>query len=327
MIFEYKELLPLVLLPVVAYILYVYEMRKRNSRIVRFTGTSMLEALSPKPKLNRVATTMALLGVTLLALAQSRPGIVMDADTSNNSIVLVIDISGSMTSTDVGQARLDAAKNAAVRFIENAPEQWTLSVVAYNEIVSVPSYPTRDRELSLNAIQGLIAGGGTATGDALALAYAVGRAGDASRVQESVSEGVNFLNPKPTTVILISDGAQTAGTTTMNRASELALSMGIRVSAVALGTLEGEISILTPDGETQILKVPPDILSLQRLAQNSGGQFVSAYNEDELNILYSSVSSSVIQAPKTLELTTPAVVIGVITLLLAYGVYLGRRSS
>ena len=327
MIFEYKELLPLVLLPTVAYVLYVYEMRKRNSRIVRFTGTSMLEALSPKPKLNKVATTLALLGVTLLTLAQSRPGIVIDTDTLNNSIVLVMDISGSMTSTDVGQARLDAAKNAAARFIENAPEEWMLSVVAYNETVSVPSYPTLDRGLSLDAIRGLIAGGGTATGDALALAYAVGRAGDAGRVQESVSEGVNFMNPKPTTVILISDGAQTAGATTMKRATELALSMNIRVSAVALGTLEGEISILTPDGETQILKVPPDILSLQRLAQNSGGQFVSAYSEDELNRLYSSVASSVVRAPETLDLTTPAVVMGVVALLLAYGVYLSRRSS
>lgn len=325
MIVEHKELLPLVLLPTIAYVLYVYEMRKRNSRIVRFTGTSMLEALSPKPKLNKVATTLALLGVTLLALAQSRPGIVMDADMSNNSIVLVMDTSGSMTSTDVGQARLDAAKNAATRFIENAPQQWALSVVAYNETVSVPSYPTLDRELSLNAVQGLLAGGGTATGDALALAYAVGRAGDAGRVQESVSQGVNLVNPKPTTVILISDGAQTAGTTTMEKATELALQMGIQVSAVALGTLNGEISILAPDGETQILKVPPDFLSLQRLSQNTGGQFVSAYSEDELNRLYISVASSIIRSPETLDLTIRTIAVGVASLLLAYGVYRGRR--
>ncbi len=325
MILEHKELLPLVILPTVVYILYVYEMRKRNSRIVRFTGTFMLAALSPKPKLNKIATILALLGVTLLALAQSRPGIVLDADTSNNSIVLVIDVSGSMTSGDVGQARIDAAKNAAAKFITNAPRQWTLSVVAYNETVSILSYPTLNRELSLNALESLLAGGGTATGDALVLSYAVGRAGDVERVQESIREGVNFINPKPTTIILISDGAQTAGTATMGRATELALQMGIQVSAVALGTLEGEITILTPDGETQTLKVPPDFLSLQRLAQNTGGQFMSAYSEDELDRLYGSVASSITRAPETLDLTVYIIASGVFAMLLAYGLHLGRQ--
>ena len=136
---------------------------------------------------------------------------------------------------------------------------------------------------------------------------------------------MNFTNPKPTTIILISDGAQTAGTATMGRAIELALQMGIQVSAVALGTLDGEITILTPDGETQTLKVPPDFLSLQRLAQNTGGQFLSAYSEDELDRLYGSVASSITRAPETLDLTIYIIASGVVAMLLAYRLHLGRQ--
>lgn len=325
--FVYTELLPLTLLPVTAYVLYILQMRKRNSRIVRFTGTSMLETLSPKPKSHAGVTALALLGCTLLALAQSGPGVVMNVNTDNNSIVLVMDISGSMTSADIGQTRLSAAQNAAVRFIENTPKEWTLSVVSYNENVSISSYPTKDRVATLTAVKSLVAGGGTATGDALSMAYAVGRAGDAERIQESLSQGTNFTDPKPTTIILISDGAQTAGNITMAAAVGLALDMGIRVSAVALGTLNGEISILTPDGETQILKVPPDFLSLQRLAQNSGGQFATAYTEEDMDRLYGSVTSSVVQAPETFDLTVHLALLGVSLLTLAWGIYLGRRTS
>jgi len=100
MTFEHPAFLPLVLLPLVAYTLYLREIKKRNSRIVHFTGTTMLETLSPKPRLDRTATVVGLAGVVLLALAQSGPGIVLKEDVSDNSIVLVIDVSGSMTATD-----------------------------------------------------------------------------------------------------------------------------------------------------------------------------------------------------------------------------------
>jgi len=327
MTFEHPAFLPLVLLPLVAYALYLREIKKRNSRIVHFTGTTMLETLSPKPRLDRTATVVGLAGVVLLALAQSGPGIVLKEDVSDNSIVLVIDVSGSMTATDVKKTRLDAAKNAATAFIANAPKEWTLSVVSYNETVSVPSYPTTDRTLSANAVRDLLAGGGTATGDALILAYAVGRAGDADRVQESVAAGANFADPKHTDVILISDGAQTAGNATMTQAAELAVELGVQVSTVALGTPEGEISILTPDGLTQILKVPPDFLTLQRLAQVTGGQFVSAYTEEEMGRLYTSVTSSLTRKPQTTDLTSHTIATGIVLLLAAYGIYAGRRSS
>lgn len=314
-------LLPLVILPLLVYALYRREVKRGNSRIIRFTGTVMLKSLAPAAVSNKLAVSILLVASTMLAFAQSEPQIVTFPSRAANSIVIVLDTSGSMTASDVAPSRLGAAKVAASAFIENAPKNWRISVISYNEVAVVSLYPSLDRAAAIAAVDSLSAQGGTATGTALDLAYFVGRAGSPAKVQESINTREDFVNPRPTTVVLISDGAQTAGTVSMQDAAQTASLLGVKVFVVALGTPQGEINMLSPDGETQTVQVPPDVISLQRLAQVTKGSFVSAYTVDELAKLYAQVREEVSQEPDTFDLKYLIVLASLLMLGSAYFVY------
>lgn len=321
MIVNSPFLLPLTILPLLVYALYKYEVRRGNSRIIRFTGTVMLKSLSPATVKNNLAVCLLLVASTMLAFVYSDPQIVTFSTRAANSIVIVIDTSGSMTASDVPPSRLNAAKVAATAFIANAPKNWRISVVSYNEVAVVSLYPSLDRVAAIAVVDSLNAQGGTATGTALDLAYFVGRAGSPQKVQESINTRENFLNPKPTTVVLISDGAQTAGTVSMQDAAQTASLLGVKVFVVALGTPQGEINILSPDGKTQTVQVPPDVIALQRLAQTTKGSFVSAYTVDELGKLYTQVREEVSMEPDTFDPEYLIVLSSLLILCAAYFVY------
>ena len=106
------------------------------------------------------------------------PHVTRSAPVENATVVLVVDTSRSMLSTDVRPTRLDAAKTAARRFLERAPDKLRVGLVTFSGDVSVGAVPTRDRERvrrSVAEISRWQAGGGTAIGDALARAVELGR--------------------------------------------------------------------------------------------------------------------------------------------------------
>ena len=165
--------------------------------------------------------------------------------------MLVTDTSGSMNATDVEPSRLEAAKDAADRFLDNVPDELRVGLVAFSDAPTTVLRPTEDRAPVRSAVDGLAAEGGTATGDALDSALrALGTRGE---------------DAPPAAVVLLSDGATQTGRDPAAVAREAA-DAGVPVYTVALGTPEGEV-----EANGQILRVPPDPEALADVARLSGG--------------------------------------------------------
>lgn len=288
----------------------------RRRRAVRFTGTRFLEDLAPSGRglFALVCTTLAATSF-MLTLAEPRFSSV-DA-TARANVMLVIDVSGSMSATDVSPSRLRVATDAAAAFVTALPDGWKSGVVAFSERAFVLSPPTDDRAAVLRALGGLTAQGGTATGDALDLALDAGRAGGPERLEEAITVKDALENPSATVVVLLSDGAQTAGEIEVLTSAERARSLGVPVHAIAFGTDDGSIDIMYPDGQVRPLDVPPDFATSAKIAQTTGGEFFTAVTARELDLVYRSVSEVLEEEENLDDLTPHLVVLGTLLLVLA----------
>lgn len=280
--------LTLVVVPPLAVVLF---RRFDASRAVRFSGVALLADLRLPPR-SRLAPLLVVLCAQLVAVTLAEPRLVAASSTERATVVLVVDVSGSMSATDVAPSRLDAAKQAASAFVGSLPTTWKSALVAFSERAFVVTPPTADRSTVLSALDSLVAQGGTATGDALSLAIDVGRAGSPDRLAAATSQGDSFPDPRASVIVLLSDGAQTSGQIDALTAAERAGRLGIPIHAIALGTSSGRIDIAYPDGVVRPLDVPPDFETSARIAQSTGGGFFSAVTARELAAVYESVSAA-----------------------------------
>ena len=118
-----ERLLILLVIPVIV-LGYIFATRRKNRRGMRFTNTSMLDVVVPKQSQWRrhVAVALSLLSLITLTAAYARPKTQIDVPRERATVVLVIDASLSMQATDVHPTRLDAAKQAAIQFVNELPE-------------------------------------------------------------------------------------------------------------------------------------------------------------------------------------------------------------
>jgi Ca-activated chloride channel family protein len=295
--------LPLVLLPLLVVLV---SLRLRRDRAVRFTGTRFLEELLPGARgaFPLVCVTIA---ASMLLLTLTEPRLSSRDTTARANVILVIDVSGSMSAADVPPSRLSVAVDAASAFVTALPTGWKSGVVAFSERAFVLAAPTEDRASVLTALGGLTAQGGTATGDAIDLAIDAGRAGGAERLEESITVKDALENPSATVLVLLSDGAQTAGEIEALTAAERARSLGVPVHAIAFGTDDGSIDIMYPDGQVRPLDVPPDFATSARIAQTTNGEFFTAVTARELDLVYQSVTE-VLEEEENLDDLTPHLV-------------------
>jgi Ca-activated chloride channel homolog len=244
---------------------------------------SSRERPRPRPPARRPLLWPAL-AVAGLVLALARPETTVAVPVEQASVVLVTDTSRSMTATDVSPDRLQAARAAAERFLDEAPEELRVGAVAFSDTARVLAPPTTEHDDVRYALQTLTADGGTATGDGLAAAL------------ESLDRRA------PTAVVLLSDGKQTAGRDAVTVARE----GRVPVYTVALGTPDGVV-----DGN---MPVPPDPEALREIAQASGGQAFEASDGDELTAVYERLGSQLGTREETREITAAFAAAGILLL-------------
>ena len=161
-------LLGLLLVPVLLG-LYVWAQRRRSRYAVRFTNLDLLANLAPRrPAWRRhVPPVFYLAAVAALVLGLARPTMVVAVPREDATVLLAMDVSGSMKATDVTPTRLDAAREAARAFIDQLPDGIRVGIVAFASRPVTLVAPTDDRAQLDEAIDGLRALDGTAMGDAL----------------------------------------------------------------------------------------------------------------------------------------------------------------
>jgi Ca-activated chloride channel family protein len=227
------------------------------------------------------------------------------------SIMLVTDVSGSMTATDVKPTRLAAAKRAALRFVDSVPARVRLGVVAFNHAPDVLQSPTSDRAAVRSAIAQMKASGTTATGEAIAQAVRV--------LRTPLAGG----RPAPGAIVLLSDGKSVRGRDPVG-AAQAARRAHIPIYTVALGTASGTITVRPSSGggAPRVVPVPPDPQQLARIANASGGRSFTARTTAGLTSVYRELGSRLSHRKERREVTAAFAGAGLALLLAGAGMSL-----
>jgi Ca-activated chloride channel family protein len=291
----------LALVPV-AVMAYVIVQRRRSRYVRQFTSWNLLPNLVPRaPGWRRhVPVALYLLAMAGLLTSLARPQATLAVPREESTIVLVMDTSVSMSATDVQPTRLAAANAAAKRFLDILPPSLRVSLVSFAAGAQVHSGPTTDRQALRQALDAFRAEGGTAMGEALDLAVGLAAAaleGDAAEATPQTTRPsptpTPSNEPSPVAILLLSDGANTAGQVQPLDAAAEAERHGIPVYTIALGTAAGTIESPEAPGSGQRMAVPPDEATLRQIAELTGGQFFSAPTAAALQSVYENLGSRV----------------------------------
>jgi Ca-activated chloride channel family protein len=310
MSFEWPvALLGLLVLPL-AVVLYGLGQRRRARYAVRFTNLDLLaDVVTKTPGWRRhLPPALFLLALGLLLLGLAKPQAIVPVTKEEARVVLVMDSSESMRATDVFPDRITAAREAAEAFLDRSPAHLDVGLVTFSSEPTRMLSPTDDRGMVRQLLGLLNPAGGTAMGDALLRAVEMGRSVGAP-THESIPESAPQQDPapgaslpkeeNPTAVILLSDGANSAGEATPLEAAQEAKEHGIPVYTVALGTKEGVVE--QSDGGH--MPVPPDTETLRRIAKTTGGKFFASSSADDLMRVYEDLGSSLAFVKEKREIT------------------------
>jgi Ca-activated chloride channel homolog len=270
-------LFALALVPL-ALLAYVASRRNAKRYAVRFPAVPAVRlAAGVVPAWRRhLPAALALAALASLVFALAKPQRSVAVPVERASIMLILDHSRSMLATDVQPDRIGAAQKAARTFIDQLPSAVRLGAVAYSDSPDAVQAPTNDHEQARSVIDGAVADGATATGDALQVAI------DALR--RDVQKGKR----PPQAIVLLSDGKTTVGPDPVPIA-RAAGQLKIRVYTVALGTRDATVPNPNPFGSP--LSVAPDPETLRRIAQASGGRAFTAEDDSQLSSIYKTLGS------------------------------------
>jgi Ca-activated chloride channel homolog len=271
-------LLGLALLPL-ALVAYAVAQRRRRRFAVRYTNLDVLAAVAARVGWTRhIPAALALLALAALLVALGRPERTVAAEQRQAQVVMVTDVSGSMRATDVQPSRLFAAQEAGRALADKLPRDFRLGLVSFGHTASQLVEPTTDKQRVRAGLDGLRPGGGTAMGDGLALGLEAART--------PVANELGVPQRLPAAVVLLSDGANTAGDEDPITVAERARRLRIPVYTVALGTQQGFIEHTRKDGTIWREPVPPDTATLQEIARETRGRFYEAPDAQRLTEIY-----------------------------------------
>lgn len=270
-------------------LLHVGAGRRRRRYPVRFPALATLAAVAaPEPRWSRhLPFALLALAVAALALSLARPQKTVQVAVERASVVLVTDVSRSMAATDVSPTRLEAARQAALSFLDKVPDELRIGLVSFSDVAQTLQTPTTDRDAVSGALSTLQPISGTATGAGLGTAL----------TDLKVRSGDSSARRPPAAIVLLSDGSATDGAAADQVAAE-ARRLRVPIYTVALGTPDGTITL-----QGRVLRVPPDPEALQRIATTSGGEAFRAEDSDQLDAVYDRLGSQIGTKPEKREIT------------------------
>jgi Ca-activated chloride channel family protein len=295
--------------------LYVYTARRRRQAAAKFANPALVPNLVPAtPGWRRhLPPVLAIAALALLVVGVARPHVVRDVTRDAATVVLTIDVSRSMAANDVAPSRFEAAKAAAAAFLEEVPDSYSVGIVSFSTSADPVLPPTTDREAARLALRELRLGSGTAIGNAItrSVDLALGRSDEEQPPQTG--------ERAPAAVLLLSDGAQTAGGIRPLPASQRAKRLGVPVSTVALGTGDAVVEVPRPGGLKERVVVAPDVNTLRQIARTTGGTFSEAPNAEKLESVYRELGTRLATNRKRVEVTSAFAAGGAVLILLGTG--------
>jgi Ca-activated chloride channel family protein len=273
--------------------------RRRAARAARWAPPALLPNMVRRPPSWRrtVPVVLLLAGLTLLLVGFARPKTTLSFREQQATVVLVVDVSGSMAARDSQPTRLGAAKRLATRFVDELPHGYRMALVTFSDHTAVDVPPTHD----LARVRGVLASLKSGP-QGTALADAVWRAID---LAHQVPRNDNGKRP-PAVIVLFSDGGQTAGRIRPQQAAQRAKLLGVPIESVALGTQDGVVLQPLKGGFTERIQVPVQPSVLQGFARTSGGTYFAGARELDVKSVYGRLGSRTGHKRKPVEVTAVA---------------------
>jgi Ca-activated chloride channel family protein len=319
MSFLWPDLLWLLLAVPAVIGVYLLLLRRGEKRLLQHPSLAMLrEAIGTGKGFRRHAPPLLfLLALIVLLIAIARPTATITLPSQHETIILAMDVSGSMRATDVAPSRIVAAQNAARAFIADQPASARIGVVSFAATASVVQPPTRNREDILAAIDRFQLQRGTAVGSGILVALKTifpdldldlrtlnAREGMARPLDHAGEAGGPTVKTVPpgsynaAAIILLTDGQTTTGPNPIE-AARLAAEHGVRVYTVGIGTANGQI--LGSEGWSMRVRLDED--ALKTIADITRGGYFYASNAVELNTVYQSLNSRLSLETRQAEIT------------------------
>jgi len=321
MTFLWPQFLWLLLALPLLVLLYLWLLRRRRALALRYASLSIVkEALGKGPGLRRhIPPVLFLLALAAMLLAAARPFAVVTLPSDQETIILAMDVSGSMRATDVKPNRLVASQVAAKAFLEELPRKVRVGIVAFAGTAQVVQPPTLSREDLVAAIDKFQMQRATAIGSAIVIALAelfpdqgidldtVARASGRPRamaIDAAPKKPQKEFTPvapgsySSAAIILLTDGQRTTGVDTLE-AAKMAADRGVRIYTVGIGTVDGE----TIGFEGWSMRVRLDEETLKKVALQTQGEYFYAGTAENLKAVYEKLGSRLTVEKKETEIS------------------------
>jgi len=324
MSFLWPELLWFLLVLPALIALYILALRRKKKLALKYASLSLVkDALGAGNRIRRhIPPVLLLCALATLLVAVGRPLAVVTLPSQQETIILTMDVSGSMRAKDVEPNHLVAAQNAARAFVNEQPRYTRIGVVAFAATASLVQSPTLSREDVLAAIDRFQLQRGTATGSGILVSLATlfpdggfdvstaiyGREAekrgvplDAPPKKEKEKADLRPVAPgsySSAAIILLSDGQRTTGPDPLE-AAKRAAERGVRIFTVGIGTVDGEVIGF----EGWSFRARLDEETLRAIANITQAEYFYAGNAADLKKVYQSLNSRIVLQTKETEVT------------------------
>jgi Ca-activated chloride channel family protein len=283
-------LLLLIIVPCLAA-LYVLMQRQRRKYALRYASVSLVaQAVGRGPGIKRhIPPVLYLTALTVMIFALARPQATIPVPSNTGTIILSLDVSGSMLAEDVKPNRMDATKKAVRDFIEEQPKGVKIGLVSFSDGASLLAPPSTDRKTILQAVSRLRPLRGTNMGAGLQIALeAILFDGDAPPVPQGLPRGAAptptpepASKTPPASIVLVSDGQSNVGPNVL-QVADIAVNQKIKVYTIGIGTPQG--ADVTVQGRTTRTQLDEE--ALRNVADKTGGRYFNAQDNEDLKQIY-----------------------------------------
>jgi Ca-activated chloride channel homolog len=329
---------------------YLWAMRRRRRQAVTYSSLSLLRSALPRRSRWQRHVPVAFLGIglALLGVAAARPEITSNVPVGQTSVILALDESGSMCSTDIRPNRLYVAQKAAHAFVNSEPAGVKMGLVLFSGFAELAVPPTRDRSQLNDALNNLNAGDGTAIGAAMLKSLdaisevnpevqPVGNAVESGAVNPPASKSSTPATPGahgyvPDVIVLLTDGANNQGIDPLS-AVPYAVARRVRVYTIGFGNSNpapldcspqqlggqggggfGGGSISSYGGYGGAFAGGPDMVAdlptLQKVSERTGGQSYNAQDASQLTKVFAKLPKDIAVQRQHHEISNEFAVVG-----------------
>ena len=305
----------------ISVLVYILILRRRKPFAVRYSSLSLVRAAKPRQTQwkRHIPFALFLIAISSLIMAMARPVSPVTLPASNATIILSMDVSRSMCSTDISPNRLESAKAAALEFVKSQNADTQIGVVVFAGFAVIAQPPTTDRALLEATISAITTARRTAIGEGILMSLEA-----ISEFDDSVVSPYSGIEVAPVAqgeyipaiVVLLTDGVSTTGLDPLE-AAQMAKDRGVRVFTIGFGTTNNDAPMNCNPYASYSDPIDPffggggggqfrreiDEATLKQVADMTGGEYYLAESSEQLQDVFDSLPTQLFTVTETTEVS------------------------